>query len=264
VVTCLALLAVPIFLGLVASGGTLPGSGWTVSATPATNLLDGQRVTVNVKSAADLNVVNVSIRQCRSDASYADEADFFTRTGKCPAGPVSSSADTAVSRNAVQGIIDRIHDPAGMNLLFRVGVGTVQWKETTGEFSLTCDPQNPCALVVQLQFQDGSFVYQQMPLTFAVDDPIAACGGPASGVVNSAGSDRTVDAWSSWTRDFCGQPGSTGAPTRATFGGEGLAVRDFASGNVDLAYTAAGYDNAVASGRPIRRNAGTRSPRPSR
>ena len=92
----------------------------------------GNALTVNIKSDPDVNVVNVEIRQCRADVSFTVADDFSTRTGKCPAGPVSSSADTAVSRNAVQGIIDRIHDPAGMNVLFRVGVGTVNWRENDG------------------------------------------------------------------------------------------------------------------------------------
>ena len=158
---------------------------------------------------------------------------------------MSSSADISVSRNTVQGIIDRIHAPDGMNLLFRVGVGTVTWRETTGEFALTCDPSNPCALVAQLQFGDGSFAYQKVPLTFSNDDPVAACGGPASGVLSSGASDQLIDTWAGWTRDFCAKGLAGGAPTRSTFGGEGLAVRDFAKGNIDFAYTAAGYNPDV-------------------
>ena len=46
----------------------------------------------------------------------------------------------------------------------------------------------------------------------------------------------------------CKLAGASGAPTRASFSGEGPAVRSFSTGDLDLAYTGAGYDKAVGLG----------------
>ena len=42
-----------------------------------------------------------------------------------------------------------------------------------------------------------------VPLTFKDTDPIAGCGGPATGILQSGGSDRMQDAWISWTLNEC-------------------------------------------------------------
>ena len=82
-------------------------------------------------------------------------------------------------------------------------------------------------------------------LSFKDTDPIAGCGGPAPGILVSGGSDRMQDAWISWTLDHCHEAGQTGGASRAVFNGEGAAVNSFATGKIDLAYTAAGYGNEV-------------------
>ena len=55
-------------------------------------------------------------------------------------------------------------------------------------------------------------------------------------------SDSLEDAWINWTSAACKLPGQVGALTTANFAGEGAAVSSFASGNLDLAYTALGYN----------------------
>jgi hypothetical protein len=142
--------------------------------------------------------------------------------------------------------------PAGETLTLRVGVGPAAWTDVNHVAqSLTCDPSNPCDLVVEIYGgpQDGSsppiwvpFVVQ---LTYANSDPLATCGGPATGALSTGASDSLVDAWTKWTLDQCKQPGQKGAATRASFVGEGQAVQQFDSGLLDLAYTAAGADPSV-------------------
>ena len=53
------------------------------------------------------------------------------------------------------------------------------------------------------------------------------------------------EAWPLWTKAFCADNPSVGAPSRVTFPGEGVAVSSFANGDVDLAYSASGYDETV-------------------
>ncbi len=199
----LAVLALPFALGsLGTADDSLPDPGWAVTVTPADNLTDGQRVAVNFTSRSDVSVFNVEIRQCRLDTTYVIEDDVRPSAGKCPTGALSSSGQGFVARSASQGIITRIKAPGGMTLSFRVGVGIATWTSPSGAFALTCDPTNPCALVVQLRLLDG-VAYAKIPLTFADSDPIAACGGTAPGAARSEGSDDLVDTWAAWTRDYC-------------------------------------------------------------
>jgi sortase A len=83
-------------------------------------------------------------------------------------------------------------------------------------------------------------VFWTTPLTFGSFDAIAGCGGAAPGIVTSEGSDHMQEAYTGWTLAHCKLPGATGAATRASLNGEGQAVKDFESGDTDLAYTSAG------------------------
>jgi sortase A len=216
-----------------------------VTATsPTTGLPDGRAVTVNVKANPDVLVFAAEVRQCRAGVTYQERADILPSGGKCPDKPVSSTADQVVLRSG--SVSDAVHTDAGVTIPFKVGVGTVPIVPIgTGPGTLTCDESNPCVLVVQLSLAGGQFAYSTIPLTFVNDEVLAACGGPATGVLASGGSDQMQDAWAQWTKDVCKRPGAAGAPSRAAFLGEGAAVQAFAAGQLDLAYTAVGYDNAV-------------------
>jgi hypothetical protein len=239
------------------SAATIPDPGWSVTATsPTTGLPDGRAVTVNVKANPDVAIFDVEIRECRSGVTFEERADVLPSAGKCPDKPVSSTADQVVLRGGALG--DAVHTDAGATLSFKVGVGTVPLDDTAhGPSSLTCDQDNPCRLVVQLHLSESRFVYSTIPLTFVNDEVDAACGGPAVGVLATGGSDQMQDAWAQWTKAACKLPGAIGAPSRASFPGEGAALQSFASGQLDLAYTAAGYDDGVglAKSLPARRAA---------
>jgi hypothetical protein len=90
----------------------------------------------------------------------------------------------------------------------------------------------------------SSTVFQTVKLTFGNNDPLAACGGFAKNSLSSGGSDEISDAWASWTRAICRKTGIE-APTSVSFPGEGPSVVNFVDGDIDLAYTASGYDPTV-------------------
>jgi sortase A len=242
----IATLLAILFAAVVTSAGgaAIPDPGWSVTATsPTSGLPDGRTVTVNVKANPEVTIFDVEVRQCRAGVSYQERADVLPPAGKCPDKPVSSTADQVVLRGGA--ISDAVHTDAGASVPFKVGVGTVPIVPIGGgPGTLTCDQANPCTLVVQIHLS-GHFEYATVPLTFVDDEVDAACGGAAPGVLASGGSDQMQDAWAQWTKDVCQRPGAAGAPSRAAFLGEGAAVQAFAGGQLDLAYTAAGYDAAV-------------------
>ena len=225
---------------------SVPAPGWSVTAlTPTTNLADGQRVTINIKSNQDIFLTELEIRECRTGVTFTDQADSNPNSGKCPTQALSTSADLAVNRNtSANGLVQLTQSDEGATVSYAVGQGVVNWSTTGGPATITCDSANPCTFVVRLRV-NGVYTFFTTPLTFVDADPIKACGGTATGVVNTGGSDELVDAWGSWTREYCGLPGSAGAPTRAAFSGEDLALKGLDSGDLDLAYSGAGYGSSA-------------------
>jgi len=233
-----------VYAGAGGADNILPDPGWAVTAgSSTTNLVDGQVVTVNVKSRTDVAVNQVEIRECRFGVTYSTPADVLPDAGNCPSRPVSTSADYFVTRSASGGLAFLARTADGANIPFLVGEGVVDWSNASGNSSLTCDPTHPCALVVEISAGTET-AFQTLKLDFADADPLAACGGAAAGALNTGGSDEISDAWAAWTRDECARTGS-GAPTRASFTDERAAVTSFAQGDLDIAYTAAGYDAKV-------------------
>ena len=234
----------------LATGSSRPGwaaAGVTVTpTTPLTGLVDGQRVTINVKADAATAVFGIEIRECRLDTTYTERADVLPSGGKCPQGKVSSSSDGTVVRTSSGGINAVAHSDAGATIPYLVGSGVVEWQPAADgpTSNVTCDETHPCALVVQLSVT-GAQNFVVFKLEFGSADPLAGCGGQAKGILSTAGSDSMTEAWAALSRGACAQPGAAGAPSRAVFSGEGLAVQSFMNGDADLAYTAAGYDADV-------------------
>lgn len=253
-----ALVAVAVVL--VAVAPVVPASGaagadatpWSVTAAPTSNLTDGQTVTVTVRSTVDFPLYSAELHLCRAGVAYSTssgarpDADFARGGANCPLTPVSSSADPEVVDTRLLGAVTQ---PAGEVIRYRVGTGTTNWSDTASNEprTLTCDPTHPCALVVELLGGPGApqWFPVVVQVSFKDDNPITGCGGPADGILNTAGSDRVSDLWIDVTLAACKQGQVVGAPSRATFVGEGTAVRGFADGSYDLAYTAAGLDPTV-------------------
>ncbi len=231
---------------------------WTVSVTPFENISDGTRIRINLRTDSAHLISSARAQVCRSGVNYATSTsfvpneDFRIGGANCPSIPISTSGDLAAQAsntytNAVR--------PEGDTFTIAAGVGTVTWNDTNGAAqSLTCDAQNPCDLVIQVRGIGNDNVLRWIPftqpLTYRIDDPIAGCGGPASGLVSSASSERNTRLWVDLTLAQCKSPGAqTGALSSASFAGEGSALEMYSRGDVDFVYSSVGYDSAAGFGR---------------
>ncbi len=257
-VALVAILLVATFATLSGADNQIPDPGWQVTPTsPNTGLLDGQRVTINVKSRTDVSVGLIEVRQCRAGVTYATDADMNPTNGNCPAGPISSSQlEPVLRRTGSDGLTKLARTNDGATFTYRVGAGVTAWDTPAGSKTIACGPSDACLLVVKLLIGSATRFWTQ-PLTFLDADPLASCGGVENGVVATAGSDEMSDAWAAWTRDFCAANG-TAAPTRAAFPGEGEGLvgvgglagftttdPDDDSYAYDLVYTGSGYNDAA-------------------
>jgi hypothetical protein len=229
---------------------TVPSSPVTVTVDPTSDIVDGQRLTINVKTDASHVVYQAEAQVCRPGVDYATStgprpaADFFLGGANCPKNGLSTSAQSTVSS---QFTFKYAPTPDGDTMYLRVGVGIAAWTTNEGEEqTLRCDEANPCVLVVQVRTAPAGQapVWHPLvfPLTFQDADPVMSCGGAAADVLDTSGSDSLTEAWIAWTRATCNTQGISGAWTRMSFGDEGGAVGRFARGEIDLAYTGVGYD----------------------
>ncbi len=225
---------------------------YTVDVKPTAALSDGTKVTITLHTTTDYPIYAAEARVCRSGVTYQSSAgerpndDVFPNGPNCPLAGVSSSADpVSVAGNPYK----FASTPQGEAFTLKVGVGVVQWDFNGTPQSLTCDQAHSCTLVVELYTgpSDQAPVWVPVPfdLAFIDADPVAGCGGPSVGALSGAASDSMSDAWVRWTLATCNQEGTSGAWTGMSFAGEGDAVSRFAQGQLDLAYTATGYDPDV-------------------
>ncbi|MEJ5256041.1 hypothetical protein [Rhabdothermincola sp.] len=229
---------------------SVPSSPVTVTVEPTSEIVDGQRLTINVRTAASHVVYQAEAQVCRPGIGYATSTgprpapDFLLGGPNCPKNGLSTSAQSTVSS---QFTFKYAPTPEGDTMYLRVGVGVAAWTTNEGEEQLLrCDEANPCVLVVQVRTApvgEAPVWYPLVfPLTFRDADPVTSCGGAAADVLDTAGSDSLSDAWIAWTKATCNTQGISGAWTRMSFGDEGGAVGRFARGEIDLAYTGVGYD----------------------
>lgn len=229
---------------------------WTVTVTPSTSLLDGQLITVNIKTDVDHPINTVKAQVCRRLDMYlpsfiADpDADFDLGGSNCPSIPISSSADIRISDD---GPATFATTDTGYSFQMYVGTGTVNWSGSAGDQSLTCDETSPCDLVVEVRGLDDAGDIRWIPtvteLTYQVTDPIAGCGGKAADFLTASSSDRMIDTWVRWALEQCRLPGAqSGAATVQSFVAEALAMESFSLGLADIAYSAVGYDERLGFG----------------
>lgn len=230
---------------------------WTISVDPTTSLLDGQIIDVTIKTDVDHPVSSIKAQVCRPGVQYlpssvADPSIEFDLGGpNCPTTPVSTSADIRVSDD---GPATYAATEAGYTFSMFIGSGTTTWVDNDSvDQTLTCDDAHPCVLVVQARGLDEAGDYRWIPfvqeLTYQVSDPIAGCGGKSSDSLSTGSSDRMIDTWVRWTLDQCKRPGAqTGAATVQSFVSEGLAMESYSLGEMDIAYSAVGYDSKLGFG----------------
>jgi hypothetical protein len=240
-----------------APADTQTSSTYSVTVTPTADVTDGRQLTVNVKTdPANANpVYRAQAYVCRPNVSYQPSTgavpslEGLPGGANCPPTGLSTSAQPIVVSGA-SGVYTFAPTPEGESMFLRVGVGVVEWTDTTsGNVArLTCDDANPCVLLVQMLTNEGWLPFA-FPLTFKTSDPLQSCGGAAPGSLTTAGSDALTDMWIGWTVATCQGTGS-GAWSTLSIGEEKMAVERFAEGQVDLAYTGLGYnaDAGLASG----------------
>ncbi|CAB4322397.1 MAG: hypothetical protein F2520_00645 [Actinobacteria bacterium] len=235
---------------------------WTVSVTPNTSITDGQLVSINLQTTTAHRIYEANAQICRLGVDYQPSdgdrpaKDFDAGDLNCPAIPISSSSDVQTGDANLYGPATQ---PGGSSFSMYVGSGVVEWPAvSTGRAQrLTCDFENPCALVVEVYGSVAPGVARWIPyvqtLSYRVDDPVAGCGGPADGVLNTAAPERVTDLWINWTLDQCRLPGAqAGAVSRTSFSDESDAMNGFSSGALDVGYSAVGYDAGPALGRGSR------------
>jgi hypothetical protein len=225
---------------------------YSVDVKPTSALSDGTKVAITLHTTPDYPIYAAEARVCRSGVNYQPSAaerpntDAFPNGPNCPLTGVSSSADPVGIANNPYSFAS---SPQGVSFALKVGVGVAQWTYNGGTQSLTCDQSHPCTLVVEVQAgpngESPTWVPATFDLSFIDADPVAGCGGLATGALTGAASDAMSDAWIRWTLATCNQQGTSGAWTGMSFAGEGDAVSRFAAGNLDLAYTATGYNPDV-------------------
>ncbi len=257
----LALLIVAMAVTVVPSaeeaGAVNIPTPWTVTVSPMTGLADGQAISINVTSPIENPIASAKAQVCRAGVDYKPsfesdpDPDFAIGGVNCPSIPISTSADLTVTD---VGVLQNATKPEGQTFSMFVGLGSVDWQDNDGsEQSLTCDAENPCALVVQVRGTDNAGDFRWIPsvftLEYLIDDPIAGCGGPADGIISAGSSDSLLQAWISTTLDQCKRPGAQfGAATAQSFAGEGAAMDSFSRKEIDLVYSGAGYDARVELG----------------
>ncbi len=154
--------------------------------------------------------------------------------------------------------------PAGWRPLarMRVGTGTASW----GQFTLTCDVENPCALVVEMQVARSDYRFASVPLTFAAEEsPVAGCEVFPDAAPETAGADRMLDVWAKVTKAHCDEFINLGVMTQAPLAGEGAAMQELGTGRDRHRLLGRGTGSAwVRSARPIRRGGAHRAERDGR
>lgn len=247
----LLLASVVAAAGLVGIGAQRSGAAgfdYTITVTPAGNLVDGQAFTVTVAGPPGMTVLNSgfcdpSMPQPTSDRDLTewctDTVGNATTGGLAPAGP--------------DGVAE---------LTIRAGTGaatkTAPALGTT--HSWRCDATSSCKLPLVISPPNGDATFDvSTMLTYRDDDPTAGCGGNAADQVSSSAPDRLTEQWVAWTVAECA---GRGLSTSASFENDGRALGEFEDGTVDLAYSAvapgtagfgAGTRSAVAT--PVAVNA---------
>jgi hypothetical protein len=210
----------------------------TVTATPATALLDGDAIAIRVAAGAGQKInFGSRARICRDGPVYDSADDLLPfGPGNCPNAGLSSSATPGGVAS-----LDPLPDGSAAIGSLRVGTGRVEWGPATDptKFSLTCDAANPCRLVLDVQTSTGRVIDGSTQIQFSDSEALGACGGAAPGVLSAAGSDRFIDTWARWTRDQC-QSAGVKASSNAVLAGEGPGLDAFALGQADMAYSATG------------------------
>jgi hypothetical protein len=154
--------------------------------------------------------------------------------------------------------------------LAEVGQGGQQPVPFNG-ISVNCLPSAPCTLAlavwtVNVKVPGQNLVYfLGVPVTFQDASAGLACNGPAAGQINSESTDRLGQAVTQWGIDACKSGVGGGQALTFNLGysnSDDKALCAFASGSVDLAYSAVGYGQQGSDFSPANCQDGAQPARP--
>jgi hypothetical protein len=132
-----------------------------IQVTGTSNLRDGQGVRIHITAKPGSLIYGFEARLCAGGTAYRFDSDMRpTLAGKCVVHSLSQSSDDYV--------IVRASPPYQVSDgVFRVGVGSENFTLETGrQVTITCGHQNPCDLVLKVQYPNG-FALRTFPLSYA-------------------------------------------------------------------------------------------------
>jgi hypothetical protein len=230
-VTAVFVLALAAAAALYMASPAVPATGnagpATVTVTPTSGLTDGQALTINAKVPSGTELFEIRAHLCAPNAGISNTYDFSFQGSFCSkAKPGAGDNETVVALP---------RGSTSADLGFKAGVGTMSWTDedwtTPNPHTVTCGPDSPCDLVVQLQITDDT-VFYTVPLCYGATcpkDPAAAPSTPpAAGGSAGSGGAAAVGAADSSAASAAAANGATSGG--ATAGGAAAATAQGRSG----------------------------------
>ncbi len=139
---------------------TTPNMPLTVDVSSSEGLSNGSVVKVQGAPEAGSSLFGMEARLCRGGVAITNDIDFRpTMGGLCLVSPLSEGTDSHVTEAGAPPYLS-------VDLAFKVGTGTETFlTQANMNTTITCDRENPCQLVLKLQYPNG-FGFQSVPVTF--------------------------------------------------------------------------------------------------
>jgi len=139
---------------------TTPNMPVKVDVSSGERLSDGSVVKVHGVPEAGSSLFGIEARLCRGGVAITNDIDFRpTMGGLCLVAPLSAGTDSHVTEAGAPPYLS-------VDLSFKVGTGTATFlTQANKNATVTCDKDNPCQLVLKLQYPNG-FGFQSVPVSF--------------------------------------------------------------------------------------------------
>jgi len=139
---------------------TTPNMPVTADVSSTEGLSNGSVVNVQGVPKPGSSLFGMEARLCRGGVAITNDIDFRpTMGGYCLIAPLSPGTDSHVTEAGAPPYLS-------VDLSFKVGTGTSTFlTQANMNTTITCDRDNPCQLVLKLQYPNG-FGFQSVPVTF--------------------------------------------------------------------------------------------------
>jgi hypothetical protein len=169
---------VPPFTTNDATGLATLSGPLVVTVTPASNVSDGQTVSIHADAATGTVIYSITAHTCIPGKVTGDHSFGFTGQ-YCPNVPIGS------------GEVEKLASFSGAtsaDMQYRVGSGTASWYNEGGfPYAITCDDTHPCDLVLKVEITNGT-QYVRVPLCYGTACPAEApTGGQSDGGASGSG-----------------------------------------------------------------------------